>query len=79
MVHRTILALAILAFITSLSTAAETPEERQACANDANALCPDEIPDRERVYACLTKKINQLSSACKKVIRESITPPQRRR
>ena len=79
MAYRTIFAFAILAFVTSVSAAGETPEERQACANDANALCPDEIPDRERVYACLAKKINQLSSACKKVIRESITPPQRRR
>jgi len=79
MVHRPIVAFAILAFATSLSSAAETPEERQACTNDANTLCPDEIPDRGRVYACLIKKINQLSPACKKVIRDSIAPPQRRR
>ena len=79
MVRRPIVAFAILAFVTSLSSAAETPEERQACTNDANTLCPDEIPDRGRVYACLIKKINQLSPACKKVIRDSIAPPQRRR
>jgi hypothetical protein len=63
MVHRIILAFAILAYVTSVSAAAETPEERQACANDANTLCPDEVPDREWVYACLIKKINQLSPA----------------
>jgi hypothetical protein len=79
MVHRIILGFAILAYVTSVSEAAETPEERQACANDANTLCPDEVPDRERVYACLIKKISQLSPACKKVVRESIAPPQRRR
>jgi hypothetical protein len=79
MSQRAILAFAILASATTLSVAAETPEERQACANDANALCPDEIPDRESVYACLVKKINQLSPSCKKVIGESISRPQRRR
>ena len=79
MIHRTILAFAILASTTTLSAAVETPEARQACTNDANTLCPDEIPDRERVYACLVKKISQLSPLCKKVISESIVPPQRRR
>jgi hypothetical protein len=79
MIHRTVLAFAILILAPTLGAAVETPEERQACANDANLLCPDEIPDRERVYACLTKKIRQLSPPCKKIISESIAPPQRRR
>src|SRR6516225_4262423 len=79
MIHRTILAFVILTLAPTLGAAAETPEERQACASDANVLCPDEIPDRERVYACLIKKIRQLSPPCKKIINESIAPPQRRR
>jgi hypothetical protein len=79
MIHRTILAFAILTLTPALGMAVETPEERQACANDANLLCPDEIPDRERVYACLIKKIRQLSPPCRKVISESVGPPQRRR
>ena len=53
---------------------AETPEERQACTNDANNLCPDEIPDREKVYQCLVKKVNDLSPACKRIIASSIAP-----
>jgi hypothetical protein len=79
MAQRAILAFAILASITALCIAAETPDELQACANDANVLCPDDIPDHQRVYACLVKKINQLSPACKKIISESLAMPQRRR
>lgn len=79
MLERLILALTILASITALGSAAENDEGRKACTNDANTLCPDELPDREKVYACLVKNINQLSPPCKKVITESIAPQQRRR
>jgi hypothetical protein len=79
MVQRTVLALTILASTATLGTAVENAEARKACTNDANALCPDDVPDREKVYACLVKNINQLSPPCKKIISESIAPPQRRR
>jgi hypothetical protein len=79
MFQRAVLAFAILASATTFSVAAETPEVRQACTNDANTHCADEIPDRERVYACLVQKLNQLSPPCKKIINESMAPPQRRR
>ena len=48
---------------------AETPEERQACTDDAFQHCNDAIPDRDRVYHCLLKKVNLISPACRKVIR----------
>lgn len=72
MIFRTALALAILASTTTFSAFGETQEERQACTPDAQNLCADEIPDRERVYGCLVKKVNQLSPACKKIISASI-------
>jgi hypothetical protein len=79
MLQCTVLAFAVLSSTTTFGAAAETPEGRQACTNDANAYCADEIPDRERVYACLVRNVNQLSPSCKKIITESIAPPQRRR
>jgi hypothetical protein len=79
MFRRTVLAFAILSSTTTFGAAVETPEARQACTNDANVYCPDEIPDRERVYACLVRNVNQLSPPCKKIISESIAQPQRRR
>ena len=74
MISRTALAFAILASATTFSAYAETFEERQACTPDAQNLCADEIPDRERVYGCLVRKVNQLSPACKKIISASIAP-----
>ena len=79
MFHRTALAFAILASATTFSAFAETPEERQACTPDAQNLCADEIPDRERVYECLVRKVNQLSPACKKIINASIAPSKSKR
>jgi hypothetical protein len=75
MFHRTVLAFAILASATTFGTfraSAETAEERQACFNDAQTHCADEIPDREKVYGCLVKKVNLLSAPCKKIINTSI-------
>jgi hypothetical protein len=74
MFYRTVLALAFLAATATFSARAETAEERQACTNDAQTHCADEIPDRERVYECLVKKVNQLSAPCKRIISESLRP-----
>jgi hypothetical protein len=79
MFHRTVLAFAILASATTFNAFAETAEERQACTNDAQTHCADEIPDRERVYGCLVKKVNLLSPACKKIISSSIAPSRPKR
>lgn len=54
---------------------AETAAERLACTADAQNLCADEIPDRDKVYSCLVKKVNYLSPACKRIIAASIAPP----
>ena len=79
MFSRTVLAFAILASATTFSAFAETIEERQACTPDAQTLCADEIPDRDRVYGCLVRKVNQLSPACKKVISTSIASSKPKR
>lgn len=72
MFYRTALAFAILASATAWRASAETLEERQACTPDAQTLCADDIPDRDKVYGCLIRKVNQLSPACKKIISTSI-------
>lgn len=79
MFQRTVLAFAVVAATTTFAAAVETPDARQACTNDANTYCPDDVPDREKVYACLIKNVNQLSPACKKIISNSLATPQRRR
>ena len=77
MFYRTVLALAFLAATATFSVRAETAEERQACTNDAQTHCADEIPDRERVYNCLVKKVAQLSAPCKKIINDSLRPSRK--
>jgi hypothetical protein len=79
MFYRTVLAFAILASATTFNARAETAEERQACTTDAQTHCADEIPDREKVYGCLVKKVNQLSAPCKRIISSTITPSRPKR
>jgi hypothetical protein len=79
MLYRAALALALLlpaATIpaTIVPALAETQEERMACTPDAQTLCADDIPDRDKVYSCLIKKVNDLSPACKKIISASVAP-----
>lgn len=47
---------------------AETPQERQACQDDAFRLCQAAIPDRERVFACLVKNQRALNPICRKAV-----------
>jgi hypothetical protein len=55
--------------LAALSTAANayTDEQQQMCTGDAMRLCSSEIPDVERVTACMVQKRAQLSDGCKAV------------
>jgi hypothetical protein len=44
---------------------AYTPEEQQACQGDAFRLCGPEIPDVDRVTACMVAKRAELSPGCR--------------
>jgi hypothetical protein len=77
-----VLLAAAIAFIGVCSVTqiarAETEAERQACTDDAFQHCGDAIPDRDRVYQCLVKKVRMISPACRKVISNSNTGSIRR-
>ena len=57
--------------LAALSTVANayTDEQQQMCTGDAMRLCSSEIPDVERVTACMVQKRAQLSDGCKAVFR----------
>jgi hypothetical protein len=74
MLYRVALASIIVFSASKLSVSAETMEERLACTPDAQMLCADEIPDRDKVYSCLVRRVNDLSPACKRIIAASIVP-----
>lgn len=44
---------------------AYTPEQEQACTGDAFRLCGSDIPDVERITACMARNRAQLSPACR--------------
>jgi hypothetical protein len=53
---------------------AYTPEEQAACQPDAFRLCGSEIPNIERVKACMVAKRAQLSPECKRYFRPDPEP-----
>ena len=42
-----------------------TPEQQQACSDDAFRLCSAEIPDVDRVTVCMVRNKSQLSPGCR--------------
>jgi hypothetical protein len=54
--------------------AAETPEQHQACMDDAFHFCSDAMPDRERVFACLAAKRNVISPLCREGMAAFLPP-----
>lgn len=55
--------------IPSLSHAhSGTADEQAACTGDVLSLCFFDIPNEERIVACLNRKRDRLSEACRNVI-----------
>src|SRR5690349_16141534 len=59
------LSAAALVLVASVVALAETPEERQACMDDAFRLCERLIPDQDRVFACLVQNNQNISALCR--------------
>jgi hypothetical protein len=64
----------MLATVLSVSfwpapASAYTPEQQQACSGDAFRLCGPEIPDVDRVTACMIRNKSQLSPGCRAFFR----------
>ena len=63
---------AAIAAAVSLSTLpqpghAYTAEQQQYCSGDAMRLCASEIPDIDRITACMIRNKSQLSPDCRRV------------
>jgi len=72
----------VLMFATALSASmlpsasqAYTQEEEQACSGDAFRLCGPEIPDVDRITACMIRNKSQLTPGCRVYFREPETAP----
>jgi hypothetical protein len=60
-------AVAGLALWPSTSRAFTEEDQRRLCTPDAFRLCSSEIPDRERVIACMRRQHANLSPECRRV------------
>lgn len=65
------LATAMSVSIGSTASHAYTPDQQQLCSGDAFRLCSSEIPDVDRVTACMVAKRSQLSPGCRVFFRSS--------
>ena len=55
---------------------AYTPEQQQACTSDAFRLCSSDIPDVDRVTACMIRNKSQLSPGCRAHFRPGPEPSE---
>ena len=63
-----------LGLLTTASLA-HTPEQEQLCTGDAFRLCGSDIPDVDRVTACMIRNQAQLSDGCRSVFRKEPAAP----
>lgn len=63
------LVVGVAAALASGESRAYTPEEQQACSPDAFRLCSSEIPDVDRITACMARNKSQLSPQCRAFFR----------
>lgn len=59
------LATAFFVSMWSAASQAYSPEQQQACSDDAFRICSAEIPDIDRVTACMVRNKEQLSPGCR--------------
>ena len=68
------LAMALAVSMRPATGQAYTPEQEQACTSDAFRLCSSEIPNVDRVTACMVAKKSQLSPPCRAQFRPDPEP-----
>ena len=64
-----VLATTLCASVAAVPAFAYTPEQQQACSGDAFQFCGSEIPDVDRVTACMIRNKSQLSPGCRAFFR----------
>jgi hypothetical protein len=68
------LAIALSASMVSTAGFTYTQEQQAACTGDAFALCGPEIPDVDRVTACMIRNKSRLSPGCRAHFRPEPEP-----
>ncbi|MGJ4939672.1 hypothetical protein [Bradyrhizobium sp. STM 3843] len=58
---------ACVAMLPSASRAFTEDDQRRLCTGDVFRLCASEIPDRDRIIACMHRQRASLSAGCRSV------------
>ncbi len=58
---------ACVAMLPSASSAFTEDDQRRLCTGDVFRLCSSEIPDRDRIVACMQRQRASLSAGCRSV------------
>jgi hypothetical protein len=69
---RAVLTLTVLGLglsLSSLAARADAQSDQQACMQDAQVICGQFIPDRERVAHCLIANKRSVSPACRAALK----------
>jgi hypothetical protein len=74
-VSASVSALVLFGPLGSLN-AAGTAEQQQACFEDAIRFCGSEIPDVERITACMVRNIDKLSPRCRVQFGQPVVGPK---
>ena len=67
MIRQCVFAVGLMLAVTGIASA-ETPEDGQACADDALRHCDRVIRDRDRLIACLVYNHQIISASCRNAI-----------
>ena len=62
-----VVATAFMFGMLTTASQAYTLEQQQMCSGDAMRLCSSEIPNVERITACMERQRDSLSDGCKAV------------
>jgi hypothetical protein len=65
-----LLATALAVSMWPAASRAYTDEQQQACSGDAFRLCSADIPDIDRITACMIRNKSQLTPGCRAFFRE---------
>src|SRR5207244_9560804 len=66
-----LLATALALSMWPAASRAYTDEQQQACSGDASRLCGADIPDVDRITACMIRNKSHLTPGCRAHFRES--------
>ncbi|MEW6339883.1 MAG: hypothetical protein RXR20_20430 [Paraburkholderia sp.] len=69
--YQAFFAIGFLALMAVSETSADTRDEQEkACRSDAMHFCSEDIPNKDKITACMKQHISELSPACRAMFKQ---------